>query len=284
MTKCFVPLLAIAAVFAVSCNTVSSLVHDDEVVAKCGKHRLYRSEVAAVIPEGTSPEDSLGLVKQYAEKWAAGILYMDLASEMLSKAEMDVEEELESYRQSLLKYRFEQHYLNDRLDTAISQPEIEKYYKDNISYFRLREPVVKARYVAILADAPEKAKILSLMCSSDYDDLMLADSLAQMYALKYVDRSDEWVPASEFAREFGMDASTFVASIRSSMVQSGSPKKGEFRSAYVCSVLYSGSKPVEMCQTEIRERILSERRHEILQGLEQDLLGVARDNRKIVIY
>ena len=39
-----------------SCNLISSIVHDDQVVAKVGGERLYRSELASYIPKGASPE------------------------------------------------------------------------------------------------------------------------------------------------------------------------------------------------------------------------------------
>jgi len=46
-----------AALFAVlpSCKAISSLIHDGEVVARLGDHKLYRSELDDMIPKGTSP-------------------------------------------------------------------------------------------------------------------------------------------------------------------------------------------------------------------------------------
>ena len=48
-----------AALFAVlpSCKAISSLIHDGEVVARLGDHKLYRSELDDMIPKGTSSLD-----------------------------------------------------------------------------------------------------------------------------------------------------------------------------------------------------------------------------------
>ena len=54
------------------------------------------------------------------------MLFMDMAETELSKGEKDVSREIESYRRSLLKYRYEQKYVNQRLDTAVTEADIEK--------------------------------------------------------------------------------------------------------------------------------------------------------------
>ena len=60
--------LGIALLTFSSCRAISSLLHDDEVVAEVGRHYLYRSEVASLIPDGTSEEDSLRLAQTISEE------------------------------------------------------------------------------------------------------------------------------------------------------------------------------------------------------------------------
>ena len=71
-------LLTAVSAMAVSCRLVSSVLHDDEVVAKVGKHRLYRHELESIVPEGLSSEDSLNLVSQYIDTWASAYLFDEL--------------------------------------------------------------------------------------------------------------------------------------------------------------------------------------------------------------
>ena len=51
-------MMAVAVAALPSCKAISSLIHDGEVVARLGDHKLYRSELDDVIPKGTSPADS----------------------------------------------------------------------------------------------------------------------------------------------------------------------------------------------------------------------------------
>ena len=215
------PCLLTAAFFlvltAVSCQLASSLVHDDQPVARVGREKLYRSEVESMIPDVVSPEDSAGLAEKYIRLWAMERLYMDEAGRQLSKAEMDVSEELESYRRSLVRYRYEQRYLNDRLDTLITDAQIREYYQANEAEFELSRPLMKLRFVDVMKDSPDKDEILRLMSSDEYAGLERADSLARNSALRYFDNSDTWMDAGELARYFGVSCEEMLAAMMQDM-------------------------------------------------------------------
>lgn len=275
-------ILALAALC--SCNTISSIVHDDEVVAKVGKHKLYKSELADYIPEFASPDDSANLAMQYINSWATELLYMDVASQQLSKAEMDVTAELEDYRKSLLKYRYEQRYVNDRLDTLITQQQIQKYYTDNKHIFELERPIMKVRFIDIMKGAQNKDLILKKMGSQDYEDIGLADSLARSAALRYWDCSDQWVDAVVLAKEFGMDYESMLKHLKGDFIIVESDDRPDLMAAYICEMQIAGVAPVEYCEDKIRNYILSARKHQLIAGLEQDLLTDALSHKNLVIY
>ena len=126
--------IGMASLALLSCKMVDRLsdtateLFKGEVVARVGEHRLHRSQLESYIPAGVSSEDSVGLAQQYIRAWAEDLLRLDMADEQLSKEEKDVSEELESYRRSLLKYRYEQLYINQRLDTLITTEEVNAFY------------------------------------------------------------------------------------------------------------------------------------------------------------
>ena len=58
-----------------ACTLVSNMVHDDEVVARVGKAKLYKSDLEKVIPDLISPEDSALLhVTSTHGQWTGFIL------------------------------------------------------------------------------------------------------------------------------------------------------------------------------------------------------------------
>ena len=115
----------------VSCKMVNQLqetaseLFRGEVVARVGDHKLYRSQLDDYVPSGLSPEDSAGLARQYINAWAEDLLLLDMA------------EELEAYRRTLLGYRYRQLYIDRRLDTLVTDEELERYYRVHQERFKV---------------------------------------------------------------------------------------------------------------------------------------------------
>ena len=274
----------VVLVSLVSCQAIANLIHDDDGVARVGSSKLFKSELEAYIPAGMSPEDSTHLAEQYINSWATRRLFVDMASLQLSKTERDVSKELEDYRSSLLRYRYEQKYINERLDTVITDSEIEAYYEAHKDLFVLDVPIVRARFLDIMQDSPNFEIIRKKMSSDKYDDLVLADSLAYSSALKYFDKSDTWLTAVSLAREFGTDYATMLSESSNSYIEMPQ-ERGDVKIAYICDIRRGGSlAPLEYCSDRIRDIIISNRKHALLTTLEQDLLKDALDKETFEIY
>ena len=280
------PIFIAAVVLAVmpSCKAVQSFIHDGEVVARLGDHKLYLSELESIIPNGISPEDSINLANLYINSWATDKAFQDIAEQKLSKEEKDVSKELEDYRQSLLRYRFEQRYIAERLDTSVTDKEVEDYYDSHKENFKLERPVLKSRFMKIAKDSPNIQKIKKLMSSDDVEDVIAADSIAFNSAQRYFDLSDEWIDAVTLAAEFGVD-----------YVEMLSRKNGKFiempdGADYLCvacitdMVKAGETAPLDFCKERIKDIIISGRKHKLLTTLEQDLIEDAKVKENFEIY
>lgn len=267
-----------------SCRAITSLLHDDEVVAQVEGTRLYRAELDAVIPNGLSPQDSAALAERYINAWASDLIYLKIAEEQLSKSEKDVSKELEDYRRSLLKYRYEQLYVNERLDTAVTDDMIDEYYESHPDKFILQRPVIRARYLNIAADSPVLKTLRKLMKSSDPNDLVEADSIAYSSALKFMTWNNEWIDAASLAGEFGTDYNSMLASVSGGWVEQ-KDTLGFVKLAYIPEIVGRGKKaPVEYSAQTIKDMIISARKQALISGLERDLLNDALENGNFTIY
>ena len=287
MKKCLV-LIALAAVSA--CQMVHRVsdtaaeLFGDAVVARVGEHRLMRSELAAYIPAGVSSEDSLALAQSYIKSWAEELIFLDMAEKHLSAEEKDVTKDLEDYRRTLLKYRYEERYINDRLDTLISDEEVRNYYREHMDKFLVERPLLKVRYMIIPADSRSLKTIKELMSSDDAMDAIAADSLAFTAALRYVDSSDAWMDAILLARDLGTDEVSMMSALRNRTIEFKGDD-GLLRVAYVVDMVQKGSPaPLDYCADRIKDILLSARKHELVGGLERDLLNDALAKGKFVIY
>ena len=267
-----------------SCRTISSLLHDDGVVAQVNDVKLYRAELNALIPKGISPADSAELAQKYINSWASDLIYLKVAEQQLSKSEKDVTKELEDYRKSLLKYRYERLYVNERLDTTVTEEMVKEYYDAHLDKFVLSRPLLRARYLNIPKDSPALKSLKKMMKSSDPNVLVEADSIAYSVALKFTTWNNEWIDAAALAGEFGTDYNSMLASMNNGWIEL-SDTTGYLRVAYIPEIIRKGEvAPVDYSAPAIKDIILSARKQTLISGLERDLLNDARENGNFIIY
>ena len=266
-----------------SCKAISEFFDSGETVAEVGSAKLKKSELELVIPDGVSAEDSVRLARQYINAWAMDQVFLNVAEEQLSKTEKDVTKELEAYRTSLLKYRYEQLYVNERLDTAVTDDAVNEYYEAHQDKFILQRPVVKARFMRISSDSPMLKTIRKKMSSDEVEDIIEADSLAFSSAYKFTTWNDEWIDAAVLAGEFGAEYTSVLAGMSKGWIER-TDTSGVADIAYVSDMKQKGTMaPIEYSTRFIKDMIISARKQALVTSLEHDLLEDARVNGKFVI-
>lgn len=277
---------AIFSAFAAIVMSVVSCSHHqgDQVVAKAVGKKLYRSEVVRFIPPSVSAEDSLALAMQYINAWAGELIMNEMAEKQLSKSEKDVSAELEDYKNSLLKYKYEQHYIQERLDTVVTAEQIISHYKANPDLYKLTVPIVKARFVKFPQGYPLKEQLVHLLMSDQEDSDVQLDSLSYNTAAGFKTYGDKWVDIVTLARDFGMDYGTLLGALRDSVIDLTDSQGMEYVARIAAFIPGGKVAPLEYCMEKIRDIIISQRKYSLSTSLEQDLLDDALENGKFVIY
>lgn len=263
---------AVAVLSLTACDGILTMLNRDQLVAKVGKQKLYKSDIENFIPLGLPEADSISLVHKYVNSWASEILFAEMAQKNLSKADLDVTAELEEYRNALLKYRYQEQYIAERLDTFILESQIRDYYKSHEDVFTLDRPVVKAIYIDIVGNA------------SSYQTPDDIDSLAVASSLRYFDFSEKWIDATILAREFGMDCKTMLSLIKDNVIRYNQEGQADEKIAFIFELQTSGTAPLDYCKESIRDILLNQRKRALNADLEQDLLNDALNKKQLVIY
>ena len=120
---------------------------------------LNESNLVNEIPLNLNKEDSTIFVKNYIHKWLVNQMIMEKSENMIPFKVTNVEKKINKYKMSLISYEFEQFYINKRLDTTISQSEINGYYKSHLDDFVLNDYVVKCMYMKV----PKKSNLLKII-------------------------------------------------------------------------------------------------------------------------
>ena len=81
------------------------------------------------------------LYAAYARGRNAKELALILGEDALAEEDKNVEQQIEDYKTSLLVYKYEENYINQKLDTVISYEEIETYYNSYSINFILNNKI-----------------------------------------------------------------------------------------------------------------------------------------------
>ena len=276
-------LLIITFLAAISSCRLYDRLFKGDVVARAGRDVLYESDVEALNITGFSAEDSARIVERYIMSWAKNRLLLDMAESQLSKADRDVEAQLEEYRQQLLVYRYEQKYVEQRLDTVVSEQEYLDFYEANPASFTTHVPLMKGRYIKMSDNSPNLNPVKSLYRSRIEEDMDRLEQLCYTSAEKYYFFED-WVGLDAVVEGTGLDVQELAR-----VLENRSYLEKDFLGyTYLISVddyVPAGSlAPYEYCRERIRNHILNRRKQALVTSLERNLLNDAIVSEKFVIY
>lgn len=275
-------LLIVCAISVCSCNFIESFFKEDKV-AQVGNVALYKSDIEKIVPQGISGKDSIALVRQYIDSWAIKQLMLLKAQEQLPKTDKDVEKELADYKAQLLMFRYENMYVEEKLDTLISEQEMRDYYNSHPDSFKSKSGIVKARLIKIHNSSPNLQMVRKLSGKKNVENMEELEELAYNSAYKYSTYDNTWVDLQIVAREIGEDvyrlqellAKDDIIELKDSVYTSIIQVVEYIRSSEVT--------PFDYNTERIKEIILSRRKQELLSTLQKDILNDALDNKKLKI-
>ena len=185
-------LILLVIIIIVSCD--SEEVKQEKVkVARVGSIYLYEEVLDKDIQSGLGKEDSLLFRDQLINNWIEEQIVLQKAEEVLPQGAKDVKDRLENYRKSLIIYAYEQQFIKERLDTAVSSIEIEEYYAAHKDDFMLKDYIVKALYLKVSKETPyiEKPQLhFKLEQEADVNEMRY---YADLYAVQFHYNPDQWL-------------------------------------------------------------------------------------------
>ena len=133
--------LAVISILVFSCTENAN--SKKTVVAEVGEKKLYLSDIHSVMPAGMDIEDSTVMADDYIRKWVKKELLIQKAEENLSPEQKNLNREIQDYRNSLIIYKYKNELIKQRMDTVVTDSQIEEYYENHQDNFNLGQNIVK---------------------------------------------------------------------------------------------------------------------------------------------
>lgn len=254
-------------------------------VAEVGKVVLYYDEIPRLIQSGINETDSTALIQNYINKWAKRELLLQKAEDNLSpELKAEIVKQLEETRASLVIYQYQRQLMLEKLDTVLTESELENYYAANQNSFTLSSNIIKALYIKLPVETPNLDKIKVLARSSDQKDLQQLESLCYQFAEKFDDFKEQWVSMDRLSVELQqkienednfLKRNTFFETTDSASVTLISIRDYRLRSSVA---------PFEYVKDDIKRIIWNTRRFEFIQALENGIYNEALKQNSFKIY
>jgi hypothetical protein len=178
----------------------------DRAVARVNDQYLLTSELAANVRSTLTTSDSIASATNYINTWAIEQLLLDKAVFNLNaQKQEELERLIKRYRNDLYIKTYQEEWLKARVDTLVTQDEIDTYYQSNKKNFKLHQDLMRGRYIKLPLVNFNKESIKRALRRFNDDDRTYLDSISLQFNSALLNDSIWLRPQTFFA---GIDRPT----------------------------------------------------------------------------
>ena len=275
--KNILSILTICSIIACDSNT------SGKVIARAFGSELYDTDIADLISDDASYEDSVFFTKEFINIWVSKQVLLNEAERILDAQEKDKSKELEAYKHDLLSYELINKLVRQEIDTTFSDEELELYYEDNKNEFELTQNIIKLIFYKV----PLNSKNLDLLWSSfRANDQSIYPTLLSLSKRggNYYENGNSWVffddilkeiPINTYNQEHYLNNHKYIRIIEGDFIYF--IKINDFKTRSMLS-------PFVLEKRRIKEILLNKRQQELQRSIESNLLEKAYSNNHIQVF
>lgn len=267
---CLGMVLAIGVGILTGCHSEES-TDDVTPIASVGDKTLSVEQLQQRIPAEMDPEDSVAIANQYIDQWIREQILIQRAEQSLADETVDFEEEVEAYRNALILHEYKNRFVNKQLNTNVSEEEALNYYQENQQSFVLTD----YRFRALFIDAPsgsELSVVKELFTMLDSTRFFEMEQWCVENGARYALAGTNWWSLSEFTKEVPMDFYRVENQLSSRRVFEFEDDDRIYLVRFLEHALKDEIAPFAAVQQQVEELILHQRRQQLLQNLEEQLV------------
>lgn len=267
-------------IFFGSCSNFSNN-NSNNLVARAGENFLYEDD----LPSYVSKDDSLIKISSFIETWAKEKVLYDLSIINLSQSKRaEIDELVDNYRIDLYINSYKDLIVNSKIDSIVTNEQIDSFYSTNVNNFKLNENLVKYRYVKVPNDNININRIRRYIVRMSEQDRYFLDSLNFQFADLKLDDSI-WFTERDVISSINFinqnNKSRYFIKDRLFTLN----ESNYINFFIVDDMLKSGNiPPKSYLYDRIKSTIINQRKLDILKDINQEILNDALKSRKYEVY
>jgi hypothetical protein len=177
----------------------------EEPIARVNDNFLFFSDVQESLDENMSQNDSILAVNSAINNWASKKLLYEKAIFNLSNSKQnELDQLVRSYESDLYISNYEKEWLKTRVDTIVSNDQLQSYYNDNKNKFRLRQDILLARFIELPIENFNKTQIVRSFRRLNFQDKIYLDSISLQFKSSFINDS-VWLRPELFFNKFKIE-------------------------------------------------------------------------------
>ena len=271
-------------IFTILLSTACSNISDNNsnnLIARAGENFLYQNQ----LPSFSSEQDSILRYMNYIETWAKEKILYDLSLTNLSQSKKnDLDLLVEKYKVDLYINSYKDLIVNSRIDSIVTDQEIESFYNMNIDNFKLNENLLKYRYLKVPSYNINISRIRRYIQRLNESDREFLDSLNFQFAdLKINDTmwftEREVISSIEFINQ--KNKSNYMRINRFFELEDDK----YINYFIVKDLLKSGNiPPLSYLYDRIKSNIINQRKLNLIQNINKEILNDALKSSKYEVF
>ena len=257
---------------------------DETILARVHDDYLFATDVQSLIPENTSPYDSIVLIQNFVNSWVQTKLMTHQAQKNLTSKQLDFNKQLEDYRNSLIIFSYERELINQNLDTLVSEEEIEKYYNAHLGDFELKENIAKVIYVVFEYGLPLEDDFELIFRLPDSLLLDSLESFSQANARTYYLDTASWIPFSELKEILPIENYSRELFLKQQRYYKLTDENNIYMLKFVDFKIKDDTSPLAFEHNDIRNIIVNKRKVILVKKARSDIYNKALQNDEFEIY
>lgn len=231
---------------------------------------LYESELKSIIPIGISSSDSLLFAESYIKKWVKDKLIYDVAQKNLNDAQ-EIEKLVEAYKQSLIRYRYQERLVIEKLSPNIRETDKLIFFEENQERFKLNNAIVKGLFLKIPVEAPGLNDVKKWYKSNSTESLEKIEKYSIQNANIYEYFYDKWIDFGEVVDNIPVS----VPNVNAFLKANKSVEVSDSTYCYLLNIqeyIPAGSvAPYDYAESRIVEMLINQKKKGFIENFENEL-------------
>ena len=262
----------------------STVKEDTDILVKVEGMTLTRGEVEKVIPQGSTPADSLLMAESYIKKWITDVLIYEVAEHNLGRDEKELNRLVEEYRRALLRHRYLEEMVHSKLSADIQENDRRSYYQENIQKFTLDRHLIKGLFIKVPVDAPGLEDVRKWYKSDKLEAVENIEKYSIQNASIYDYFYDRWVDFDEALAKIPMHVSNKAQFLKTNRYVEFTDSSYRYFLNISEHLLAGNVAPYEYAEPQIEEMMINKRKVEFLRNFEEELYRDAVRKGDVIFY